>query len=113
MIPSVFTLNIVMMKTAYDPFGNAIVLSDELAPIISLPNSTVRIDAALVIAHPAMMFETTDGSFERYYLRTVEWDNLVLIRAKKSREIFIADLYLLNPPIEHIQELIKKCKQTK
>jgi hypothetical protein len=60
-----------------------------------------------------MMFETTDGSFERYYLRTIEWDNLILISAKKTGEIFIADQYLLNPPIEHIQGLLKKCRQTK
>jgi hypothetical protein len=102
-----------MKKTVYDPFGNAIVISNELADIIKVPNSIVCIDAALVVSHPAMLFETTDGSCERYYLRTVEWDNLVLIRAKKKREIFIADHYLLNPPIEKIQELVKKCKQTK
>jgi len=102
-----------MKKTAYDPFGNAIVLSNELAQIISLPNTTLCIDAALVIAHPAMIFETTDDSFEKYYFRTIEWDNLVLIRAKKAGEIFVADKYLLNPPIEHILELLKKCRQIK
>jgi hypothetical protein len=99
-------------KTVYDPFGNAIVLSSDLAQIISVPNLTLCIDASLVIKCPAMMFVSTDGSFEKYYLRTVEWDNLVLIRAKKTGEIFIADLYLLNPPTEHILALLKKCSQS-
>ena len=76
-----------MEKTVYDPFGNAIVFSNELAEIIKVPNSTICIDATLVVTHPAMLFESTDGSCERYYLRTVEWDNLVLIRAKKSEKL--------------------------
>jgi hypothetical protein len=102
-----------MTKTVYDPFGNAIVLSHDLGEVINIPNTTLCIDAGLVITHPAMMFETTDGSFEKYYLRTVEWDNLVLVKAIKMGENFITDHYVLNPPIERILELIKKCRQTK
>lgn len=59
-----------------------------------------------------MMFETKDG-FEKIYVRTVNWDNLVLVRAKRTEEGFISDNYLLNPPIEHIFELMKNCIQTK
>ena len=102
-----------MTKTVYDPFGNVIVLSGNLAEIVNIPNSTLRIDAGLVITHPSMMFETTDGSFEKYYLRTIEWDNLVMIKAKKTGESFITEYYVLNPPIERLLELIKKCRQTK
>jgi hypothetical protein len=102
-----------MTKTVIDPFGNAIVLSNDLVKVINIPNSTLCIDATLVITMPAMMFETTDGSFEKYYFRTIEWDNLVLIRAKKLGEKYIADHYLLNPRIEHMLELIKKCRQNK
>lgn len=97
----------------YDPLGNAIVLSSDLAQIVRVPNSTICIDAGLVITHPAMMFESMDSSFEKYYLRTVEWDNLVLIKAKKAGDIYIAEDYLLNPPIERIHELFKKFKQVK
>lgn len=102
-----------MTKTVYDPFGNAIILSGNLAEVVNIPNSTLSIDAGLVITNPAMMFETTDGSFEKYYLRTIEWDNLVMIKAKKAGENFITDHYVLNPPIERIHELIKRCRQTK
>lgn len=102
-----------MTKTVYDPLGNAIVLSDNLAEILNIPNSGIRIDAGLVITNPAMMFETTDGSFEKYYLRTIEWDNLLMIKAKKTGENFVTDDYVLNPPIDRILELIKKCRQTK
>jgi hypothetical protein len=102
-----------MTKTVYDPFGNAIVLAGNLAEIVNIPNSTLRIDADLVITQPAMMLETTDGSLEKYYLRTIEWDNLVLIKAKKAGEDFITDHYVINPPIERILELIKRCRQTK
>jgi hypothetical protein len=102
-----------MTKTVYDPFGNAIVLSGNLAEIVNIKNSTLSIDAGFVITHPAMMFETTDGSFEKYYLRTIEWDNLVMIKAKKTGESFITENYVLNPPIERLLELIKKCRQTK
>ena len=59
------------------------------------------------------MFETTDGSFEKYYLRTIEWDNLVMIKAKKTDDTFITEYYVLNPPIETLLGLIKKCRQTK
>jgi hypothetical protein len=102
-----------MTKTVYDPFGDAIILSSNLVELVNIPNSTLKIDAGLVITHPAMMFETTDGSFEKYYLRTIEWDNLVMVKAKRKGEAFITDHYVLNPPIERILELIKKCRQTK
>lgn len=108
-----FISTLTMTKTVFDPFGNAIVLSKDLEKIITIPNSTLCIDASMVITDPAMMFETTDGSFEKYYLRTIEWDNLVLIAAKKTGENFTTDHYVLNPPIERILELIKKCRQTK
>jgi hypothetical protein len=55
-----------MTKTVYDPFGNAIVLAGNLSEVVNIPNSTLRIDAGLVITHPAMMLETTDGSLEKY-----------------------------------------------
>jgi hypothetical protein len=102
-----------MAKTVYDLFGNSIVLSNDFAQIINVPNSTLCIDASQVITYPAMMFETTDGSFEKYYLRTIEWDNLVLIAVKKTGENFITTHYVLNPPNERIPQLIKECTQIK
>ncbi|MCS3795129.1 hypothetical protein [Niastella sp. OAS944] len=101
-----------MTKTVYDPFGTAIVLVNSLAQIIVVPESTVCIDATEVIMKPVMMFETKDG-VEKIYVRTVDWDNLVLVSAKKAGENFISDNYLLNPPIEHIFELMKSCRQIK
>jgi hypothetical protein len=101
-----------MAKTVYDPFGTAIVLINDLAQIIIIPESTVCIDATLIITKPVMMFERADGS-EKIYVRTVDWDNLVVVKAKKTGEDFISEDYLLNPPIEQIFEFIKSCKQLK
>ena len=100
-------------KTVYDPFGNEIVLSQDLAQIIEMPNSTLCIDASLVITNPAMMVECTDGTFEKYYFRTIEWDNLVLVRAKKVNECFLADHYQVNPPNDFIHDLLKRCRHKK
>lgn len=101
-----------MTKTVYDPFGTAIVLVNNLAQIIVVPESTLCIDATEVIMKPVMMFETKDG-FEKIYVRTVDWDNLVLVSAKRTGDVYMSDNYLLNPPIEHIFELMKSCRQIK
>ncbi|OQP51972.1 hypothetical protein A4H97_25470 [Niastella yeongjuensis] len=60
-----------------------------------------------------MIFESTDGSLEKYYLRTVEWDNFILIAVKKVGENFISDYFQVNPPRERILGLIKNCRQIK
>lgn len=101
-----------MAKTAYDPFGTAIVLVNDLAQKIFVPESTICFDATEIIMKPVMMFESKDG-FEKIYIRTVEWDIMVIVKAIKIGEVFMSNSYLLNPPIEHIFELMKKCRQIK
>ena len=102
-----------MKKQVIDPFGHAIIISNLLDQYIYLPNSTVNFNPSSVVENPAMVFEATDGTGERFYLRTIEWENLILVRAGKVNEQLIADSYQINPPIEVIQDLFRKCRQMK
>ena len=105
-----FVFSLTMEKQVYDPFGYAITISSPLDKDICLPDSTINFNLSTIIENPAMVFETVDGTGERFYLRTIEWENRILVRARKSGNHLIADHYQINPSIEVIQNLMRKCR---
>lgn len=96
-------------KKVYDPVGSAVILTDNWQDQ-HLGGPFFQIDATPVIAHPIWVLETTDGTMERYYFRTME-ENSLLIKAKKIGDAFIVNQYQLDPSVEQIRELIKRGKQ--
>ena len=97
----------------YDPFGYAIIISELLNKDLFLPNSTAVFNPYSIIENPAIVFEAIDGTGERFYLRTIEWENRILVKVIKAGEELIAECYQINPSIEVIQNLLRRCTQTK
>ena len=102
-----------MEKQVYDPFGCAIIISSHLNRDIYLPNSPGNFTPSSIIETPSMVFEATNGTGERFYLRMIEWEFRILIRVRRSGEQLVADSYVINPSVEVLQNILKTCKQTK
>ncbi len=90
-----------------DPLGNIIFLTEELC--IQEQISIEPFDpVAKVIESPAYMVEV--GSRELYYIRAVDWENIILVEAVMKRGKWLAGICLRNPSKDYIRSLIRKGK---
>jgi hypothetical protein len=91
-----------------DSLGNTI----HLRPEIFTDQPELQLSSEQVIQRPALLIETTEGSFiRRHYIRSVQWEGLVLISVELRGTIWEAFDLSYNPSSEIVNELLKKGKQ--
>lgn len=91
-----------------DALGNTIHLRPELFTNFQHLSSS----AEQVIKKPALLIETWEGPFiHRHYLRSIQWEEMVLISVEQRGSVWEAFDLALNPPTEIVNALLKKGKQ--
>ena len=91
-----------------DAQGNTIHLRPELFTHLEHLSSS----AEQVIKKPALLIETWEGPFtHRHYLRSVQWEEMVLISVEQRGSIWVAFDLAVNPPTETVNALLKNGKQ--
>ena len=91
-----------------DPLGNIVFLSEELCLQHAEPLKDMYDPIARIIEAPAYMVEVP-GS-EIYYIRAVDWENIVLVEASMQDGKWNALTCVTNPSREFIGSIIKKGK---
>jgi hypothetical protein len=90
-----------------DPIGNVVFISDKLCE-----QEQELIDpydpVARIIEAPAYMIEVSGR--EMYYIRAVDWDNIMMVEAMLENGKWVAESCVRNPPRQMITGIIKKGK---
>jgi hypothetical protein len=97
--------------TAIDPLGKTIYL---LPGIFFTENKEQEIydDAAMVIKKPAMLIEVKEkNEAQFYYIRSVGWNNTLLLTVRLNNNRWEAYNCIKNPPGEMLATVLKKGKQ--
>lgn len=91
-----------------DPLGNIVFLSDALCLEEKDPASQMYDPIARIIEAPAYMVEVPGR--ELYYIRAVDWDNIMLVEASLQSGKWKASTCVRNPSREFIGAIIKRGK---
>ena len=91
-----------------DSLGNTI----HLRPEIFTDQPELFSSSEQVIQRPALLIETREGSFiRRHYLRSVQWEELVLISVELRGNFWEAFDLTFNPSSDIVNDLLKNGKQ--
>jgi hypothetical protein len=91
-----------------DPLGNIVFLSEELCLKDTEPLKEMYDPVARIIEAPAYMVEVPGT--ELYYIRAVDWDNIMLVEASMQDGKWRAFTCVKNPSREFIGSIIKRGK---
>ena len=91
-----------------DPLGNIVFISDELCVAEQEAMEESFDPVARIIESPAYMVDV--AGTEMYYIRAVDWDNIMLVEAVMNSGKWQAGICIKNPSREYISTIIKKGK---
>ncbi len=90
-----------------DPLGNIVFLSAEIC-LYEQAGLDSNDPVAKIIESPAYMVEVLGK--EMYYIRAVDWDNILLVEVQMKQEKWVAGNCMRNPSRQYIRSLISKGK---
>lgn len=95
------------LKMVKDPYGNKIVIQQEMLEftqhIKSLDENLD--DLTTVIEKPAMMFKVNGAIIQLYYMRAVGWNKILLVCAQKKHDHFEVINCEVDPSAKKLSEL--------
>jgi hypothetical protein len=100
------------VRTANDPLGNTIFLLEDIFLSGTEANTEISNVAATAIRKPAFLVEVwQDGEVQRFYFRSTDWHNTMLLGVHFHHNRWEAFSCILNPTAEKLSDILKTGNQ--